>query len=417
VTFPTSSRCAPHPDNERLFVRRAVGGLLTAGEPDHKTGGDHHADALAELRAQAEQLSHRIAALTMPSATAPPAGDADAEEGQVVSLAPPQTAAREQAAHEAAPAPPPAPVDRAGAIDEEGRRPGVRLSDLPSPVSKRSRVLRALWALVVLLLVAGAFLGGMLWTEYQREQAASPPDEAPAAAVETQSASREAEATTDSANDPEPIAAAAAGESDEAAAENAPTTTVPVDPTTVLGSAEAALTRAGYTGLNVTYSDGTLYLDGVIPTGAAAGGYSTYVDAVSVVIGGIAGVDSVTPRLFLRGDGKELRAELRQLVEDRPIEFEFADLVAGTDVTLPAAAEAILSHPGLRVLVAGHSDSSGSAETNAALASARAEAVIRELVALGVPVTRLDAVAYGELFPDADGSDEQNRRVEFEVSP
>ena len=41
----------------------------------------------------------------------------------------------------------------------------------------------------------------------------------------------------------------------------------------------------------------------------------------------------------------------------------------------------------------------------------------RDVVVLGVPVTRLQPVSYGELFPDADLSAEENRRVAFEVAP
>lgn len=127
----------------------------------------------------------------------------------------------------------------------------------------------------------------------------------------------------------------------------------------------------------------------------------------------------VTPRLFLRGDDARLRAALASISEEQPIEFALgrADLGDASRAALAEAASAILANPGLRVLVAGHTDTSGSAELNADLAARRAAAVIQELVAQGVPIVRLQPVSYGELFPEADLSDAENRRVAFEVAP
>jgi outer membrane protein OmpA-like peptidoglycan-associated protein len=75
-----------------------------------------------------------------------------------------------------------------------------------------------------------------------------------------------------------------------------------------------------------------------------------------------------------------------------------------------------MEHPGLRVVVAGHADPRGGADANAALAARRAQAVVAELARLGVPVTRLQAVTYGELFADGDLTEAASRRVEFEVA-
>jgi outer membrane protein OmpA-like peptidoglycan-associated protein len=76
-----------------------------------------------------------------------------------------------------------------------------------------------------------------------------------------------------------------------------------------------------------------------------------------------------------------------------------------------------LEFPGLRVLIAGHTDASGSNQLNEALAAQRAGSVLGYLVQQGVPITRLQVVSYGELFPDSESPAALNRRIEFEVAP
>ena len=69
------------------------------------------------------------------------------------------------------------------------------------------------------------------------------------------------------------------------------------------------------------------------------------------------------------------------------------------------------------VLVAGHTDRSGSTGTNIAASRRRAEAVKAHLVAQGIPVQAIRVSAYGEsrpVVPTEDGVREaQNRRVEI----
>ncbi len=203
----------------------------------------------------------------------------------------------------------------------------------------------------------------------------------------------------------------------------APTTTVaaaaPVDQEAVLASATEALRNAGYSGMSVRYEGDLLVLEGVMPATGLDAGYFSRVEEITSVISGIDGVQQVSTRLFLRGDDARLRSQLRALSESTPVEFPFAsaDLTPESRNALQAVADAILANPGLRVLVAGHTDATGSPEANAQLGGARAGAAIQELVRLGVPITRLQPVAYGELFPDAAGTDAENRRVEFEVAP
>ncbi len=77
-------------------------------------------------------------------------------------------------------------------------------------------------------------------------------------------------------------------------------------------------------------------------------------------------------------------------------------------------------HPEItKVLVEGHTDSTGAADYNMSLSDARAKAVKEYLVGKGVAAERLDAQGFGQTKPIADnktkaGRDE-NRRVEFTI--
>lgn len=69
--------------------------------------------------------------------------------------------------------------------------------------------------------------------------------------------------------------------------------------------------------------------------------------------------------------------------------------------------------------IAGHTDSSGSAELNQSLSVSRAQAVVRYLIGEGVNEGQLKARGYGETTPIADNSTDegkaQNRRIEFTI--
>ncbi len=79
------------------------------------------------------------------------------------------------------------------------------------------------------------------------------------------------------------------------------------------------------------------------------------------------------------------------------------------------------SCPRTRVLVAGHTDSTGSATYNQALSERRAAAVARELMNNGVAAERLEAVGFGESRPVASNRTRagraRNRRIEFVIRP
>ncbi len=73
------------------------------------------------------------------------------------------------------------------------------------------------------------------------------------------------------------------------------------------------------------------------------------------------------------------------------------------------------------ILVAGHTDSSGSEELNQTLSERRANAVKNIMVAQGITPARVTTVGFGESQPVADNSTEYgrqlNRRVEIKITP
>ncbi len=73
------------------------------------------------------------------------------------------------------------------------------------------------------------------------------------------------------------------------------------------------------------------------------------------------------------------------------------------------------------ILVAGHTDSTGSEEYNQGLSERRATAVRNILVASGVASTRITTVGFGESAPIADNNTEYgrqlNRRVALKITP
>ncbi len=82
-------------------------------------------------------------------------------------------------------------------------------------------------------------------------------------------------------------------------------------------------------------------------------------------------------------------------------------------------AQFMLSHPQLRAIITGHTDSDGSDSYNMRLSKRRAEAVMNRLIALGVSPNRLKARGMGERQPVASNSTPRgkalNRRIEAKL--
>lgn len=180
-----------------------------------------------------------------------------------------------------------------------------------------------------------------------------------------------------------------------------------------------ALEAAGYGGVRVTLDAETAYLDGVVPFDVIEDGYFAFVESVGELVRETEGVSVVVNRLRLRGNEQELRTKLKALLEETPIVFlsGSSDLTVESQAALDAAAEIILSQPGLQIFIAGHTDASGSSSSNEQLARTRGAAVYGYLVEAGVPANRMAVVSYGELFPAEGSSSADSRRIEFEVGP
>jgi outer membrane protein OmpA-like peptidoglycan-associated protein len=94
-----------------------------------------------------------------------------------------------------------------------------------------------------------------------------------------------------------------------------------------------------------------------------------------------------------------------------------ADIPPDAKPVLAKAASVInMLPPTLRLEIAGHTDSTGTAEANMRLSRQRAQAVADFLVASGVPRERLLAQGYGDTRPVASNATEEgrfnNRRIE-----
>lgn len=97
-----------------------------------------------------------------------------------------------------------------------------------------------------------------------------------------------------------------------------------------------------------------------------------------------------------------------------------ATIQARSNALLDQVARVLNAHKEISSLqVEGHTDNTGSADTNRKLSSARAQAVVDYLVKNGVAVDRLKATGFGPDRPTADNKTAQgrdaNRRVEFNI--
>lgn len=110
-----------------------------------------------------------------------------------------------------------------------------------------------------------------------------------------------------------------------------------------------------------------------------------------------------------------------QAVVLRGVTFELnsADLTPGARERLIRAADALAGQPDLEVEIAGHTDSTGSADYNQRLSEARAESARQYLIDLGIEPQRLTARGYGPAQPlmsnDTKAGRDRNRRVEFRI--
>ena len=129
----------------------------------------------------------------------------------------------------------------------------------------------------------------------------------------------------------------------------------------------------------------------------------------------------------------QLRQQLNQILDTREtarglivnlsdvlFDSGSANLKAGAREKLAKVAGILLSHPGLRLQIEGHTDSIGSAEYNQRLSENRADSVRTYLVEQGIASNSVTTAGFGEMMPVASNDTatgrQQNRRVELIVS-
>ena len=94
-----------------------------------------------------------------------------------------------------------------------------------------------------------------------------------------------------------------------------------------------------------------------------------------------------------------------------------ADLAGESAPLLESVASIIEKCPGMRIQVAGHTDSRGSADYNMFLSKERAQSVVAYLESLGLPKNQMISRGFGETRPIATNATRvgrsKNRRIEF----
>ena len=106
--------------------------------------------------------------------------------------------------------------------------------------------------------------------------------------------------------------------------------------------------------------------------------------------------------------------------EDIYFEFDKATLTPSAQDNLLRKAEWLRENPDVTVTIEGHCDARGTNEYNLALGDRRAESAKAFLVDLGIAVSRITTISYGEERPVCTQQDEEcwakNRRDNFVVN-
>jgi OOP family OmpA-OmpF porin len=113
--------------------------------------------------------------------------------------------------------------------------------------------------------------------------------------------------------------------------------------------------------------------------------------------------------------------EIKSVIRLPDVEFQYnsATLTPASQATLNDAAATLVKNPGLKVEVAGYTDSAGADSYNLDLSDRRAKSVRDYLISSGANPADLTARGYGEADPIANNNTAEgrakNRRVELRV--
>lgn len=103
--------------------------------------------------------------------------------------------------------------------------------------------------------------------------------------------------------------------------------------------------------------------------------------------------------------------------KDRVIYFSYdsSSIDSRSEAIIQAHSAYLMSNAGAKILLEGHTDQRGSREYNVALGERRAIAVLKRFQSLGVPISQIRIISYGEENPAVSGYSEdaykRNRRA------
>jgi peptidoglycan-associated lipoprotein len=108
-------------------------------------------------------------------------------------------------------------------------------------------------------------------------------------------------------------------------------------------------------------------------------------------------------------------------VKDAFFALNSAKITPDTLATIIRAAQYLVQHPKIQVLISGWTDPRGTADYNIALGIRRANAVRNALIDAGVPPTQLEVISNGKSSQVCASKDQKcwqmNRRVSYNMKP
>lgn len=175
-----------------------------------------------------------------------------------------------------------------------------------------------------------------------------------------------------------------------------------------VGAAAGALSGSGST------SRRDRALIGAAVGAAAGGGIGAYMDRQEAQL-----------RESMQGTGIEVERQGDDIILNMPSSvtfgFDSSELTSPARSALNDVSSVLREYPETRINIAGHTDSTGSADYNQALSERRAGSVGNYLAQNGVDRSRLSMRGYGLTQPVASNDTEsgraQNRRVEITLTP